>query len=135
MRGDRDLLDESLALGGGDEFSDLKIVLTDHFAQFAGVTTAADGRPSPACEIALFPDVAELRFGSRRMRLLRADSNGRFTARDLLAGTYLAVAAADIDAAIWQTTDYLNRLRPAATRLTLAGGENRDVSLACTSVR
>ena len=69
------------------------------------------------------------------MRLLRADSNGRFTAPDLLAGTYLAVAAADIDAAIWQTTDYLNRLRPAATRLTLAGGENRDVSLACASVR
>jgi hypothetical protein len=135
MRGDRDLLDEPLALGAGDEFSDLKIVLTDQLVQLAGVTTAADGRPSPACEIALFPDIADLRFGSRRMRLLRADSNGRFTAEDLLAGTYLAVAAADIDAATWQTTDYLNRLRPAATRLTLAGGEHRDVSLACTSVR
>src|SRR5258706_537490 len=133
MRGDRDLLDEALALGDGDEFSDLRVVLTDQRVELAGVATAPDGRPSPACEVALFPDTADLRPGSRRMRLLRADSNGRFTAPDLLAGTYLAVAAADIDAAIWRTTDYLNRLRPAATRLTLAGGERDDGLLGRTS--
>ena len=135
MRGDRDLLDEPLALGGGDELSDLRVVLTDQLAQLAGVTIASDGQPSPGCEVALFPDTADLRFGSRRMRLLRADSNGRFTVPDLLAGTYLTVASPDVDAAIWQTTDYLNRLRSIATRLTLAGGETRNVLLACTSVR
>jgi hypothetical protein len=135
MRGDRDLLGEPLALGGGDEFSDLRVVLTDQLAQLAGVTVASDGRPSPGCEIALFPDIADPRFGSRRMRLVRADSNGRFSVPEVLAGSYLAVAAADIDAAIWQTTDYLNRLRPIATRLTLSGGGTPNVSLACTSVR
>jgi carboxypeptidase family protein len=135
MRGDRDLLDEPLALGGGDEFSDLRVVLTDRLVQLTGVTTARDGEPFPGCEVALFPDAAEPRFGSRRMRLLRADSNGRFTAPDLLAGTYLAAAAADIDAPIWQTLDYLNRLRVMATRLTLAGGESRNLSLSCGSVR
>jgi hypothetical protein len=135
MRGDHDFLDEPLALGGGDEFSDLRIVLTDQLAQLAGVTVASDGRPSPGCEIALFPDTADPRFGSRRMRLVRADSNGHFNVPELLAGPYMAVASPDIDAAVWQTTDYLNRLRPTATRLTLSGGETRNVSLACTSVR
>jgi hypothetical protein len=135
MRGERDLLDEPLALGGGDEFSDLQVVLTDRLVQLSGTTTAATGHAFPGCEVALFPDTLEPSFGSRRTRLLRADSNGRFTVTDLLAGTYLAVAAADIDAAIWQTMDYLNRLRPLATRLTLAGGEMRNVSLACASVR
>jgi hypothetical protein len=135
MRGDRDLLDEPLTLGGGDEFSDLRVVLTDQLVQLTGLTTTPNGDPASGCEIALFPDAADVRFGSRRMRLLRADANGRFTLPDVLAGNYFTVASPDIDAAIWQTTDYLNRLRPIATRLTLSGGETRHVRLVCTSVR
>jgi hypothetical protein len=69
------------------------------------------------------------------VRLLRADSNGRFTTSALLAGSYLAVASPDVDAAVWQTLEYLDRLRPIATRLTLSGRDQKMVSLRCMSMR
>lgn len=134
-RGDRDLMDEPLTLRAGEEIGDLLVVLTDELADLAGVAVDADGRPSPGCQIALFPDSGDMPFGSRRVRLLRADSNGRFTTSELLAGSYLAAASPDVDAAVWQTFEYLDRLRPIATHLTLSGREQKKVSLRCMSMR
>jgi hypothetical protein len=54
---------------------------------------------------------------------------------ELLAGSYLAAASPDVDAAAWQTTEYLDRLRPIATRLTLSGRDKKEVSLRCVSMR
>jgi hypothetical protein len=134
-RGDRDLPDEPLTLRAGEDIGDLGVLLTDELADLTGVAIDAEGRPSPGCEVALFPDTADMRVAPRRMRLIRADSHGRFAMPELLADSYLAAASPDVDAAAWQTTEYLDRLRPIATRLTLAGRDKAEVSLRCMRMR
>jgi hypothetical protein len=132
--GDRDLLDEPLTLTGSEEISGVQVVFTDQLAELSGTAVDAQGQLSPGCAVALFPDAGDLRAGSRRARLQRADQYGRFTMTDLLAGSYLAAAGPDVDAAVWLTADYRDRLRPAATRVTLADHEKKAIRLPCTSL-
>jgi hypothetical protein len=132
--GDRDILDEPLTLNGSEDISGVQVIFTDHLAQLAGTAVDSGGLPAPGCTVALFPLSGDLRLGSRWTRLQRADQNGRFIAADLLSGTYLTVATPDVDAAVWLTPDYLSRLQPVATRVTLGNGQTETVTLPCVSL-
>ena len=131
--GDRDLLDEPLTLTGGEAIAGVQAVFTDQLAAVSGTSVDVEGRPSPGCTIALFPEDGKTRFGSRRTRLLRADQNGRFSMSDLPIGSYLAAAMPDIDAAGWLTVDSLSRLQTIAARVTLTDREKKTVALRCAS--
>jgi hypothetical protein len=132
--GDRDLLNEPLMLTGGEDIAGVQIVFTDQLATVTGTAVSDDGRPSPGCTIALFPDDGKEWFGSRRTRLLRADQNGRFSVADLPNGSYLAAATPDLDAAVWLTVDSLRRLQAIAEPVTLTDREKKMTTLRCVSV-
>ena len=66
---DRDLLDEPLALSGSEDVSGVEVVFTDRPAELSGVSADAEGRPTPGCTVAVFPDADALRFVARRTRL------------------------------------------------------------------
>jgi len=132
--GDRDLLDQPLTLTEGDDVRGVEMIFTDRLGEVSG-TANAGGKPSPGCTIAIFPDRGELAFDSRHARLLRADQNGRFRVADLLPGSYLAAATPDVDAAVWMTTAYLERLRSIAVPVTLADREPKTATLPCVMLQ
>jgi hypothetical protein len=85
--------------------------------------------------VLVFPgDRSRLRSPSRWTRWVRPDQNGRFTIDDLPPGDYLAIALDDVDEAEWLNADYLERLRPRATPLTLRPGEPQTITLELGSV-
>jgi hypothetical protein len=132
--GERDLLDEPLTLNGGEDITGVQVFFTDQLADLSGTAVDSEGRPSPGCTVAVFPDDGNIQLGSRRTRLLRGDQNGRFSVPDLPRGSYLAAAAPEVDAAVWLTADYLRRLEAVAARVALADREKKTITLRCASV-
>jgi carboxypeptidase family protein len=128
----RDLLDDPLALKSGEDVAGVQVVLSDQVATLSGVAADSSGQPIAGCAVAVFPGEASPRFNSRRMRLARADQTGRFRLAAIPSGSYLAVAATDIDASIWLTPEFLERLRAGATPLTLDDREQKTITLSCT---
>jgi hypothetical protein len=128
---DHDLLDEPLTLTGDEEIAGVQVVFTDQLATLSGTTVDSEGRPSPGCTVALFPEDGMTRFGSRRTRLLRADQNGRYSMVELPTGSYLVAAMPDIDTAAWLTVDSLSRLQAIAARVTMTDREKKTLSLSC----
>ena len=133
LYGDRDLLDEPLTLGEGDDVRDVRIIFTDAVADFSGTVVRADTRAAPGCTVAIFPQRGEPSFESRRTRLQRSDQNGRFRFADLPSGSYLTAAIGDVDAAVWMTPDYLARLRTFAVPITL-DRERQTTMLSCVDL-
>ena len=132
--GDRDLLDDPLAMSGTEDVSGVQLILTDQLADVAGTVADAEGRPSAGCAIAMFPAEGNPGFGSRRSRLVRADQNGRFRVSDLPAGLYLAAAAPEVDGDAWLTVDYMRQLRAIAEPVRLSDREKATISLRCASI-
>jgi hypothetical protein len=130
--GDRDLLDEPLTLTSGADVSNIEVILTDRLGQLTGLAGDSEGRPSPGCPIVVFPEAGPAE--SRWMHLSRADQRGRFTFPDLLPAIYRVSAVADLDPALWQSSDYLERLRPRAARVDLQKGSASELSLVCESL-
>jgi hypothetical protein len=139
----RDLLDYPLVLKGGVDVNGVEVVLSDQVATLSGATADSSGQPVSSCMVAVFPAAtaevaggnAAPRFNARRMRLVRADQTGRFAITDLPSGSYFAAAATDIDASVWLTPEFLDRLRAGATAMTLGDREQKTVSLSCEGAR
>jgi hypothetical protein len=130
IHGDRDLLDTPLNLNGGEDIRDVQVIMHSQVGGLTGTTIGAEGRPVPGCFVTLFPD-GQGSLSPRRARLQRSDQNGRFALSDLVPGNYLAAAATDVDAAVWLTREYVQRLQPAATLVRLTGGTTADLELRC----
>jgi hypothetical protein len=130
----RDLIDESLTLSGNEDIRDVRVVYTDRVADLRVVATDADGRPSPGCLMTLFAAEGSTASISRRARLVRADQSGRMPLGNLLPGSYFVLAASNIDANAWPGADYLERLRPLATRVTVDDRASQSLALTCGSI-
>ncbi len=139
----RDLLDDPLALKGGVDVTGVEVVLSDQVATLSGTAADPSGQPVSGCMVAVFPVAtaeaagghAPPRFNARRMRLVRADQAGRFRVAELPSGSYFAAAATDIDASVWLTPEFLDRLRAGATAVTLGDREQKAISLSCEGAR
>ena len=131
----RDLLDDPLVLKGGENVAGVQVVLSDQVATLSGLAVDANGQSVAGCTVAVFPAEPAPRFTSRRMRLARADQTGRFRVLDVPSGSYFAVAATDIDASVWLTSEFLDRLRARATQVTLGDREQKTIALPCEGAR
>jgi hypothetical protein len=129
----RDLLDEGLALKGGENISGVEVILSDQVGAITGTVALASGAPAAGCTIALFPDEPITRFNSRRMRLARADQHGAFRVGSLPSGAYRAAASFDIDASAWLTEDSLDRLRAVSTPIALGSRDQASTTLVCAA--
>jgi hypothetical protein len=131
LLGQRDLLDDPLALQSGEAVTGVQVVLSDQVASVTGQVSLPDGSPAAACAIALFPEDRTDRLGPRRMRLARTDQHGRFRMRDVPSGTYGIVAHTDIDPATWMTADSVSALRPRSGPLAVPERGVQEVTLTC----
>jgi hypothetical protein len=124
-----DVTDAFLEFRGIEEVS-LRVVLTSRVTQLTGMVLS--NRSTRGAGIVLFPDDrSKWTPTSRYVRTARADEKGQFTLRGLPGNErYLAVALDYLETGEQLDPDFLNRLRPLATSVTLAEGEQKQFDLA-----
>ena len=105
--------------------------LTSHnAAALSGDVVDAQKSPVTDYSVLLYPEDRAHAGNLRRWaRWLRADQSGRFSVTDLTPGTYLGVAVDDVDDAQWRNAEYLEQYRTRATRVVLADGDKRILTL------
>lgn len=130
MLGDQDVLDFPLEVGAGRPVTGLVVTLTDRTQDLSG--TIVDDRGAPASEHSLILFPSDARYWtpmSRRIRLTRPDQDGTFTYRAVPPGDYRVAAVLDYDQGEWNTPEFLRQLAWASTRVSIAEGEKKSVSL------
>ncbi len=134
MSGGRDLMDYPLDLRPGQPVSDMVVTYTNRTAELSGRLLDASDRPVVDLMILLFPtDPALWSPGSRRVRPpVRPAPDGTFRFLNVAPGDYYLGAVTDIEPRDAGDPAFLDRLAPAAMRLTIAPGERKvqDIRIA-----
>jgi carboxypeptidase family protein len=132
----RSIADSPFDFKGGEDFRDVEVVLTNKHADLSGTVTDAGNGAVRDYSVLVFPESEErLRHTRRWAQWGRSNQDGRFAVDNLLPGAYLVVAVEDVDDADWSNADYLNQFRAQATRVILAEGEKKTLTLTLASVR
>jgi Carboxypeptidase regulatory-like domain len=126
----RDMVDTPIEFKGSEEITNVEIVLTSTAVQIGGTVTGSDGKPAKDYSVVVFPeDKALWTPESRYFSQARPDQDGRFKVVGLPGETYLVAALEYVDSHEWRDPEFLEGLRAAATRVTAADGETKDVPL------
>ena len=59
------------------------------------------------------------------MKSARPAADGAFSIKDLPPGDYLLAAVTDVDQDEWQALEFLEKLAPAAIKISIADGEKK----------
>jgi len=139
MLGGRDLLDDPLVVPPDrrDDITGVVLTFGDRRTAIAGTLQTTSGMPTPEYFIVVF--TTERRWwrpDGRRLAFVRPATDGQFVIGDLPPGRYYYIAAlTDLDAAGWQTPDFLDRVVPGALSLDLKSGETRRQDLQIAGAR
>jgi hypothetical protein len=126
----RDMVDTPIEFKGVEAVTNVEIVLTSTAVQSSGTVTASDGKPVKDYSVVVFPEDKELWTpDSRYFSQARPDQDGRFKVVGLPGETYLVAALDYVDSQEWRDPEFLERLSEAATRVSAADGETKDVTL------
>jgi hypothetical protein len=131
----QDLTDAVLDVESRQELKDVKVVITDATTEVRGTVADERGRGAARALVAFVP--AERRFWtriSRRFRLLRTDSGGRYRIRGLPAGRYHALATYDLDESDAHRRDIVEDVVARAASLDLDDRAHRLVDLRVVSL-
>lgn len=126
----RDVTDRPLVLGEGRPLTGVRVVLTTEAATLAGRVRTTDAQPLTGYAVVVMPDDPTLWVpGSRRVRLVPVEMDGRFRVRDLPPGSYLAAVVDGLDEADLVAPSLLVRLAERAARINLRSGETTVLDL------
>ena len=122
----QDTLDLPFTVQPSQSLSGASIVFTDRAGELSGtVHNAAGGAPNEFTVI-LFPvDQAYWLPRSRRIHAMRPSADGAYAFRGLPPGNYHLAAISDVEAGEWFDPAFLQRLLPAAMKLTIGEGEQK----------
>ena len=137
MLGDRDLIDQPLAMARGQaDLDGLRIVVTKKGAKVTGEVVDAAGAPAPDTTVVVFAENSALwGVASRFIRAVRPDAEGRFSAGNLPPGIYRAVARDVVIDGQWEDSAFLQALVKDATRVEIAEGGSATVKLTAGAIR
>lgn len=108
----------------------LEIVLTNRSASVRGRVVSRRGDPVRDCHVIVFAeDAAKWEYPSRHLTIARPDQNGDFEVRGLPPEQYLVAPVDRVTGTDWQDPEFLELLRPDATRVMLSEGEPATVEL------
>lgn len=134
MSGGRDLLDYPLEVRPGQSVTDVVFRYTSQTAELSGRFLDAAGKPIVESWILLFTAERALwSAGSRRVRApARPADDGTFRFLNVPPGEYLLGVVTDLDPREAADVAFLDRLAPAAIRVTIAPGEKKvqDIRIA-----
>ena len=124
---------------GSTNLSNVVVTFTDRPSELSGTVKNQQGQPDAAASVIVFSADRKhwLQFGvsTSRSANVRTSKTGVFSAPNLPAGEYFVVAVDDRAGVRWQDPATLATLSQAATRVTIADGERRTVTLTTSRVR
>jgi hypothetical protein len=137
LAGDRDITIDPIDLER--DVIGVRLVFTDRGSSLGGVVTSVAGTPDDAALVVAFPpDPAawtDRGPSPRRLRHTRTGRSGVFSIADLPPGTYFVAAISEAASAEWPSPAFLSALARGATRVEIAVGEARQLSLQTKDVR
>ena len=118
----REMLDAPLELRSSSKGA--TVTFADTASDLRGRVAAATGEPATNCTVVVFPvDRTGWFFNSRRIAAVPVDGEGRYVVRNLPGGEYFIVARPDLDQFEWFNPLTLEKLAPAAAKLTIRNDE------------
>lgn len=126
----RDALDFPVEVKPNEDIPDITLTMTTKTQELSGTLT--DGQNMPATDYSVIIYSAEQQFWtpqSRRIVSVRPGTDGKFAIRNLPAGDYLMAAVTDVEPGEWFDPEFLQQLRAASARVTLAEGDKKTQDL------
>ena len=128
MAGGRDVTDAAVDFRKGD-INDVEITLTSRASAVSGSVMDGD-IPARDYAVVLFADdAASWTFPSRFLAVARPAPQGGFRIAGLPPAAYLAVALPSVSNFEFQDPEFLQALRPFATRVVLNEGDTKTIAL------
>ncbi|MGH9239532.1 MAG: hypothetical protein ACRD3G_15935 [Vicinamibacterales bacterium] len=129
-----DITDVPLDLDEAAAVSDVRITLTDKVTTVAGHVTDSRGQAMTDYVVVIQPaEQKEAVIAARLIRLARPDTRGRFEARNLRPGRYVATAIEALEQGRQYSPEFQKELRRGAREYTLKEGETIAVDLRLTT--
>ena len=130
-----DVVDEGLDLKPGENITGVDVEVTNKTATLTGLVTNARGDAVKDCTILLFAaDSKRWTPGSRYMRTVRSDQDGRFKFGGIVAAEYNVVAVDRLETpGQWSDPEFLQRVSARATAVTVIEGEAKTIDLKVTT--
>lgn len=126
----QEVIDTPVEFSNGQEFRDLVVTVSLQQAAINGVVNDAGSKPLAEYAVVVFPDDRTLWAPhSRFVAAGRPNQQGRFRVAGLPAGRYLAAAIDYLEVGGEGDPSLLRQLAEKATRIDLAEGESKGVTL------
>ena len=126
----RDAMDFLLEVQPGQDITGATLTLTQGGARVSGTLQAASGQPTADYTIVLFADDGRYWTPhSRRIHATRPSTDGRYSLRNLPAGTYRLAAVDDLEEGQWFDPAVLREIAPAALSVTIGPNEAREQNI------
>ena len=130
MRGETDITDTPIVFTGAEVVNDVEIVLTTETTSVSGTALGAGGAAAMDYTVVAFADDnTKWTRWSRFIKTARPDEAGLFRIDGLPPGRYRIAAVDKVENFQWLDREFLQRLRPDATSLTLQLGQAPTVTL------
>jgi protocatechuate 3,4-dioxygenase beta subunit len=135
LQGERDITDVPLPIKHGDVVGGLEIVFDDKPTVLSGRVADSSGSAVSDYTAIVFPaDEARWTPESRFIAAERPDQTGRVRMTGLPPGEYLVAAVEWVEEGQWLDPQFLQRLRPLASKLVLDHGQAATVQLKLVAV-
>ena len=129
-----DITDTPYPLRTSENVQSLRVLLTDRVADVSGAVTDARGQTVKEFVVVIQPArEMEPAILQRFLQTARPDQDGRFGARALPPGEYIATAVEVLEQGREWDPDYRPRLRDAGRRFSIKEGESVDLDLKLAS--
>jgi len=130
MLADQDLIDAPIDLQPGSTVTDVIVTVTDRPARLGGRLVNSDGSAGSDLNVVIFTaDPSLWNEDARRIRQTHTSTTGQYAFGGLPPGDYYVTAVAEIAAEDLGDPAFYASLAPAATKITIAEGENRTLDL------
>jgi hypothetical protein len=122
----------------GQDFSDVRVILTTQTTELSGSVQGDTGRPDDRGAVLAFPvereQWTEYGLSPTRIASVAVTNTARYRVQNLPAGTYFAVAVPAVQMGAWKDPAFLERAASSATRFSIRWGEQKTVDLKIVSL-
>lgn len=130
----KDITDTPMEFAPGQIVRGLDVLLTRRLGEVSGMVTNDRGEPVLDATVVIFPaDEALWMQGSRHIKTARPNQEGKYTIAGLPSGDYLSVAVQVLQAGQASDPDFLETIRPGATRVSVEQAQTRTLNLSLLS--